>query len=91
MKKVDEILDDKYPMVTETCVTDVISNKLIVREREAFMEGYKIPNPLTKNELAILLNFVCNDAQLKANAKKEVTTEMYDLRYKLRDLYKNIS
>jgi len=91
MKKVDKILEDKYPMVDETCMTDVISNKLIVRERESFMEGYKISNPLTKNELSILLNYVCNDAQLKANDKKEVTTEMYELRYKLRDLLNNIS
>jgi hypothetical protein len=41
---------------------------------------------LTKKEIGILLDLVCNDAQIKANLGKEVTTEMYDLRYKLRDM-----
>lgn len=41
---------------------------------------------LTKEELKILLRLVCEDADKSANYGKTPTKEMYDLRYKLRDM-----
>ena len=45
-------------------------------------------NSLNKDDLSVLLSLVCNDAQTQVNNGGEVTKEMYDLRYKLRDLWK---
>ena len=42
---------------------------------------------LTTDEQKILLKLVCEDAQKQTDNKREVTTEMYNLRYKLRDSY----
>ena len=42
---------------------------------------------MTTKEKKILLRLVCEDAQKQTDNKREVTTEMYNLRYKLRDSY----
>ena len=49
----------------------------------------KFKNKLDLNhkEKKILLNLVCYDAQNKTNKGLEVTNEMYNLRYKLRDSF----
>jgi hypothetical protein len=38
---------------------------------------------LTKQEIKILLRLVCEETQKMANGKKDVSSEMYELRYKL--------
>ena len=44
----------------------------------------------SKEELNILLRLVCDDAQRQANIGKIPTKQMYDLRYKIRDLLKKL-
>ena len=76
-----EFIDENYFSLTLDCKREI---KEIYQALEDYAES---KDNFNKKDKKTLLKLVCDDAQNKTNKGLEVTNEMYDLRYKLRDSF----